>query len=314
MHEVEDVCDRVLFLSRGKILLEGKPEDPGGASTAKNPSKISLLPSPANRSDPGTCNENDEPFIPIAAVVLRQIYLLRGMVSRILPMFVWVGVDMVLWGFITRYLDGIGTSGINFVPRLLGAVFFWDFFIRVMQGVTLAFFEDVWSRNFLNFFATPLSIAEYVSGLVLSSVGHQPDRVIGDARGRRCRLWPFLRCLWPYASALCARTVSLRHRAGSLWKRPRAASRACRWSGLSGLFPLCFRPSSECSTLGRCFRAGCKASRISCPNRTCSRACAWSSPGGRASGMALVWGGEDWRYCTYWQPAGSLRACINMQY
>ena len=32
----------------------------------------------------------------------------------------------------------------------------WDFFMRVMQGVTMAFFEDVWSRNFLNIFATPL--------------------------------------------------------------------------------------------------------------------------------------------------------------
>jgi ABC-2 type transport system permease protein len=40
----------------------------------------------------------------------------------------------------------------------------------VMQGVTTTFFEDVWSRNFLNVFATPLSISEYVGGLVLSSI------------------------------------------------------------------------------------------------------------------------------------------------
>ena len=46
----------------------------------------------------------------------------------------------------------------------------WDFFIRVMQGVTMAFFEDVWSRNFLNIFATPLLISEYIGGLVLSSI------------------------------------------------------------------------------------------------------------------------------------------------
>ena len=39
-----------------------------------------------------------------------------------------------------------------------------------MQGVTMAFFEDVWSRNFLNIFATPLLISEYVAGLVLTSV------------------------------------------------------------------------------------------------------------------------------------------------
>jgi ABC-2 type transport system permease protein len=45
-----------------------------------------------------------------------------------------------------------------------------DFLTRVMQGVTMAFFEDVWSRNFLNFFATPMQIAEYVLGLVLTSI------------------------------------------------------------------------------------------------------------------------------------------------
>ena len=39
-----------------------------------------------------------------------------------------------------------------------------------MHGLTMAFFEDVWSRNFLNVFATPITISEYVSGLVLSSI------------------------------------------------------------------------------------------------------------------------------------------------
>lgn len=76
---------------------------------------------------------------------------------------------MVLWGFITRYLNTVASPGFNFVHALLGAVLLWDFFIRVMQGVTMVFFEDVWSRNFLNIFATPLSISEYVCGLVLSS-------------------------------------------------------------------------------------------------------------------------------------------------
>lgn len=104
------------------------------------------------------------------AIVLRYLYLLRASPARVLPMFTWVIVDMLLWGFLTRYLNTITASGIDFVPKLLGAVLLWDFFIRVMQGVTMAFFEDVWSRNFLNFFATPLRISEYVVGLVFSSI------------------------------------------------------------------------------------------------------------------------------------------------
>ena len=105
----------------------------------------------------------------IYAIVLRQFYLVRGSPSRIVPMCVWVAVDIVLWGFLTRYLGTI-SPGFHFVPALLGAVLLWDFLVRVMQGVTMAFMEDTWSRNFLNIFASPLTIGEYVGGLVLSSI------------------------------------------------------------------------------------------------------------------------------------------------
>jgi ABC-2 type transport system permease protein len=105
----------------------------------------------------------------VFAIVLRQLYLMRGSPARVLPLFAWVAIDVVLWGFITRYLNSVSGARFDFVPALLGAVLMWDFFGRVMQGVTTAFLEDVWSRNFLNMFASPLSIGEYVGGLVLSA-------------------------------------------------------------------------------------------------------------------------------------------------
>jgi ABC-2 type transport system permease protein len=107
---------------------------------------------------------------PIAGIVLRQIYLLRGSPVRVVPMVTWVAIDVVLWGFITRYLNTVSGSGMDFVPTLLGGVLLWDFCTRIMQGVTTAFLEDVWSRNFLNLFASPLSISEYIAGLVITSV------------------------------------------------------------------------------------------------------------------------------------------------
>ena len=107
---------------------------------------------------------------PIAGILLRQLYLFRSSPVRLLPTFAWVAIDIVVWGFLTRYLNAVAGNHLNFVPSLLGAVLFWDFFTRIMQGVTTAFLEDVWSRNFLNIFATPLSIPEYVGGLMLSSI------------------------------------------------------------------------------------------------------------------------------------------------
>jgi ABC-2 type transport system permease protein len=106
------------------------------------------------------------------AVALRQYYLFRGSMTRLASLFVWVMIDMVLWGFITKFLNQVAepTTSVNFVPLFLGAVLMWDYFNRVMMGVTTPFFEDVWSRNFLNVFATPMRISEYLGGFVISSV------------------------------------------------------------------------------------------------------------------------------------------------
>ncbi|MDE3196082.1 MAG: ABC transporter permease, partial [Acidobacteriota bacterium] len=77
------------------------------------------------------------------AIVLRQFYLYRESPARIVSVSAWVAIDIVMWGFITRYLNSIATPGFSFVPALLGAALFWDFFTRIMHGVTTAFFEDV---------------------------------------------------------------------------------------------------------------------------------------------------------------------------
>ena len=106
----------------------------------------------------------------VSAIVLRLYYLYRGSSPRLMPIFVWVLIDMTMWGFMSRYLNDVAGPGHHFIPALLGAVLLWDFFSRVMQGVTTSFFEDVWSRNFLNFFASPLTVTEYLAGLVIASI------------------------------------------------------------------------------------------------------------------------------------------------
>ena len=37
----------------------------------------------------------------VFALLLRQTYLIRGSVSRLIPLFIWVAIDIVLWGFMT---------------------------------------------------------------------------------------------------------------------------------------------------------------------------------------------------------------------
>jgi ABC-2 type transport system permease protein len=106
----------------------------------------------------------------IFAILLRLFYLLRGSFARIVPLFAWQAVDIVLWGFISHYLNSVTAGRMNFISTLLGAIILWEFLVRTLHGVTVAFMEDVWSHNFLNIFASPLLISEYLAGLVLFSV------------------------------------------------------------------------------------------------------------------------------------------------
>ena len=107
-------------------------------------------------------------FNRILAIVLRIIYLMRGSVTRIVSPVVWPVLDIVLWGFISKYMNEITPQGFNFGTAFLGAALLWEFFNRAAYGATMAFMEDVWSRNFLNLFATPITIVEYLVGLVLT--------------------------------------------------------------------------------------------------------------------------------------------------
>ena len=106
----------------------------------------------------------------IYAIFLRQWFLIKGNKVRFVPIFLWSLIDIILWGFISQYLKGVAGATLNFTSIFLGAVLLWDFTTQVMQGITASFFEDVWSRNFLNIFASPLRISEYITGLVLISI------------------------------------------------------------------------------------------------------------------------------------------------
>jgi len=104
------------------------------------------------------------------AIFLRQVFLLRGSPTRLFQIFVWILLDIVLWGFITQYLNNVAAATFSFVPVFLGAVVLQNFLTRVQQGIAVAFFEDVWSRNFLNVFASPIRVSEYLTGLVSTSI------------------------------------------------------------------------------------------------------------------------------------------------
>jgi len=105
----------------------------------------------------------------VAAVFLRQTYLYKRSLPRLMEILYWPLLDLVLWGFISVYLARYQEGLPNFVAFFLGALILWDILHRSQLGISVSFLEDIWARNFLNLFVSPLKPSEYIMALMCVS-------------------------------------------------------------------------------------------------------------------------------------------------
>lgn len=106
-------------------------------------------------------------FNVVTGLMLRFTYLYRRSVPRVIEMIFWPLMDLFVWGFVTVYLHQLSPNLPGAVTFLLGAMIFWDIIYRSGQGVTMAFLEDVWTRNLLNVFVAPVRLAEFLMATFL---------------------------------------------------------------------------------------------------------------------------------------------------
>ncbi len=109
-------------------------------------------------------------FSRVYAIFVRQLFLYKSNPTRLASIFLWILIDILQWGFISKYLGSLGQQTFSFITVILGAIILWDFMSRMQQGIMMSFLEDIWSQNFINFFASPLKLKEYLSGLVVTSL------------------------------------------------------------------------------------------------------------------------------------------------
>jgi ABC-2 type transport system permease protein len=106
----------------------------------------------------------------VGAMVLRHWYLLRYSWPRILDLIYWPAVNMLMWGFLHLYVSEQSNMLVQLGGAFIGAVLLWDILFRGQIGFSLAFMEEMWSRNLGNLMMTPLRPAELVLALMAVSI------------------------------------------------------------------------------------------------------------------------------------------------
>lgn len=106
----------------------------------------------------------------IGAMVLRYAFLMRNSWPRLLELVYWPAMQMVLWGFITQFLVTNSSWVAQAAGLLIAAVLLWDVLFRGQLGVSLTFFEEMYSRNLGHLFVSPLRPHELVLAMLFVSL------------------------------------------------------------------------------------------------------------------------------------------------
>jgi ABC-2 type transport system permease protein len=109
-------------------------------------------------------------FNRVLALVERHAYLLLKSWPRLLSMAYYPTVTMILWGFVTVYLRPTSNFLADAPGLFIGAVLLWDILFRGQLGVSLTFFEEMYSRNLGNLFVSPLRPWELIVGQLVMSL------------------------------------------------------------------------------------------------------------------------------------------------
>jgi len=104
----------------------------------------------------------------IGGLLIREAYVMRRSPARAVELLLMPVVEVMIWSLLSALILSEGVPGV--AQSVLFAVILWQTLYRSQQAVLTGFMEDVWSRSIATTLSTPLTIGEYVVGIVTASV------------------------------------------------------------------------------------------------------------------------------------------------
>ena len=104
------------------------------------------------------------------ALSLRHLYVIKGSLPRILDLIYWPTIQIILWGFISKFFTMYSDFYNHTLGIILSAAILYDFLFRSSISFNMLFLEEIWSRNFTNLFVAPLKVSEIIAALTSTAL------------------------------------------------------------------------------------------------------------------------------------------------
>lgn len=105
----------------------------------------------------------------ICGVILRNLYTFRRNYDRWFDAFYWPAIDLVMWGITSSFIAQNRSDSTEILFTIVAGLTFWYLVIRSQYETNVALLEDIWSRNLINIFVSPITFYEWLLGVI--SVG-----------------------------------------------------------------------------------------------------------------------------------------------
>ena len=104
-------------------------------------------------------------FNKMYGLFLRHFYLIKSSLPRILDLIYWPTIQIILWGFISKFFSIHSDYYSNTLGVILTCAILYDILFRSSISFNMLFLEEIWSRNFTNLFIAPLKLKEIIISL-----------------------------------------------------------------------------------------------------------------------------------------------------
>ena len=154
MRDIEEICDRVLFLRAGHLMTEGTP-----AQVIDNPVPTTwrkcLFASPVVARS-STLEDQTMTLQRIWVIVLRYAFVYRRSPIRLIEVLFWPTMSLLVWGFMTTFHSTLHRRDLARLHHVLNwGDDCWDILFRAQQGVSLSFLE-ISGPGISSIFSVPL--------------------------------------------------------------------------------------------------------------------------------------------------------------
>ena len=106
----------------------------------------------------------------IWAIILRHIYLFRRSIDKMVDAFYWITIDLLLWGITSIYILKLAPNSSQLMFMFISGVLLWNVAYRGQVDISMGLLEELWNKNLINLFVSPLTFKDWISSLIFISI------------------------------------------------------------------------------------------------------------------------------------------------